>query len=52
MNTFLIILGCARMLICMPPILNFSTRKIGGVRFVKLGRLFFSFGISRKYRPL
>ena len=31
---------------------NFSFKKVGGVRFLKLGRLFFSFGISKAYRPI
>jgi len=34
------------------PVFNFSTRKVGGLRFVKLGRLTFSFCVSRSYRPL
>lgn len=29
------------------PWLNFETRKVGGIRFVKLGRLGFSFWVSR-----
>lgn len=29
-------------------ILNFSTRRIGGIRFVRLGRLCFSFCIARR----
>jgi hypothetical protein len=31
---------------------NIGYRKIGGIHFIKIGRLFFSFGISRHYRPL
>ena len=31
---------------------NICTRRIGGIRFVKIGRLFISFGLSREYRPL
>jgi hypothetical protein len=31
---------------------NFSTRKVGGLRFVKIGRLTFSFCISKQYRAL
>ena len=31
---------------------NLSTRKVGGLRFVKLGRICFSFCITREYRPL
>jgi len=31
---------------------NISTRKIGGLRFVKVGRFFFSFCITRQYRPI
>jgi hypothetical protein len=33
-------------------IINFSTRKVGGLRFVKLGRFTFMFCVSREYRPL
>jgi hypothetical protein len=32
--------------------LNFSTRRVGGLRFIKLGRLTFMFCLSREYRPL
>ena len=32
--------------------LNFSTIKVGGIRFFKLGRWCFSFCITRAYRPL
>lgn len=32
--------------------INFDTRKNGGIRFVKIGRLFFSFGMSREFRPI
>jgi hypothetical protein len=31
---------------------NFSTRRIGGLRFFKLGRFCFSFCVTRKYRTL
>lgn len=31
---------------------RFSTRRIGGLRFVKLGRLTMSFSISRRYKAL
>ena len=31
---------------------NFSYRRVGGLRFVKLGRLVFSFCIANEYRPL
>ena len=31
---------------------NASTRRIGGLRFVKIGRLCLSFCICREYRPL
>lgn len=30
---------------------NFSTRRVGGLRFVKIGRLTFMFCVSRDYRP-
>ena len=31
---------------------NVSTRKIGGIRFVKLGRFCFSFCVTKTYKPL
>ncbi len=32
---------------------NLSTRKVGGLRFIKLGRLTISLSVSRRdYRPL
>jgi hypothetical protein len=36
----------------MSNIFNIQYRRVGGIRFVKIGRLFFSFGVSRQYRPL
>lgn len=33
-------------------IFNFSTRLIGGLRFVKIGRICFSICITREYRSL
>jgi hypothetical protein len=35
-----------------PAIFNFSCRKVGGLRFIKLGRFTFMFCISREYKPL
>jgi hypothetical protein len=32
--------------------LNVSWRKVGGLRFVKLGRFTFMFCLSKEYRPL
>jgi len=32
--------------------LNISTRRIGGIRFFKIGRFCFSFCLTRKYRAL
>jgi len=32
--------------------LNISTRKVGGLRFVKVGRFCFSFCITRQYVAL
>lgn len=32
--------------------LNISYRRVGGLRFLKLGRLTFSFSISETYRPI
>jgi hypothetical protein len=31
---------------------NICTRRIGGIRFVKIGRFCFSFCLTREYRPL
>lgn len=31
---------------------NISTRRVGGIRFLKIGRLTFAFSVSRVYRPL
>ncbi len=31
---------------------NFSTRRVGGIRFVKLGRFCFSFCLTRTFVPL
>lgn len=31
---------------------NISTRKVGGLRFFKLGRFTFMFCVSKEYRPL
>lgn len=31
---------------------NISTRKVGGIRFFKIGRLCLSFCITRAYRPV
>lgn len=36
----------------MQPIFNFSFRRVGGLRFLKLGRFTFMFCVSREYRPL
>jgi hypothetical protein len=32
--------------------LNISTRRVGGIRFVKIGRFCFSFCVTRRYRPI
>lgn len=32
--------------------LNVSTRKVGGIRFLKIGRLTLSFSVSRSYRAI
>jgi hypothetical protein len=32
--------------------INFSCRKVGGLRFIKLGRFTFMFCISKQYKPL
>jgi hypothetical protein len=34
------------------PAFNVSMRKVGGLRFIKLGRFTFMFCISKEYRPL
>lgn len=31
--------------------LNIATRRVGGIRFVKIGRLTFSFCLSREFKP-
>lgn len=31
---------------------NVSFRKVGGVRFLKVGRFFFAFGLASTYRPI
>jgi hypothetical protein len=36
----------------MVPMFNLSYRKVGGIRFVKLGRFCFSFCVCREYKPL
>lgn len=36
----------------MPSWLNISTRKVGGLRFIKVGRLCVSFCITRRYRDI
>lgn len=32
--------------------LNISTRKVGGLRFIKIGRLTLMLCVSKAYRPL
>jgi hypothetical protein len=32
--------------------LNISSRRVGGIRFVKIGRLCFSFCVCAQYKPL
>lgn len=34
------------------PVFNISTRRVGGLRFIKLGRFTFMFCISKEYKPL
>ena len=36
----------------MRSLFNVSTRKVGGLRFVKLGRFTFMFCVSREYKAL
>jgi hypothetical protein len=36
----------------MLPLFNISTRRVGGIRFLKIGRFTFSFCVARSYRPL
>jgi hypothetical protein len=31
--------------------LNIGTRRVGGLRFIKVGRLTVSYSVSRSYRP-
>ena len=33
-------------------LINFCQRKVGGIRFLRLGRLTVSFCVSKKYKPL
>lgn len=32
--------------------INFSYQRNGGIRFLKVGRIFLSFGLSKAYRPI
>lgn len=34
------------------PMLNVQARRIGGLTFIKIGRLNLSFSVSRAYRPI
>lgn len=36
----------------MRSLFNFDTRRVGGIRFLKLGRLTFSFCVSAEFRPI
>lgn len=36
----------------MTGLLNISTRRVGGITFVKVGRFCFSFCITRTYRAM
>lgn len=36
----------------MAHMFNFSTRKVGGLRFIKIGRLTISFSVARTYKPM
>lgn len=36
----------------MQPLIHFSTRKVGGIRFVKIGRLSFSFCLAKSAKPI
>jgi hypothetical protein len=31
---------------------NISAKKVGGIRFIKVGRLCFSICVTRQYKPL
>ena len=31
---------------------NISTRKVGGIRFVKIGKLCFSFCVTKQYKTI
>jgi len=33
-------------------VFNICTRRVGGLRFLKIGRFTFMFCLSREYRPL
>jgi len=34
------------------PMFNFSQKKVGGIRFIKLGRFCFSFCVTQQYKAL
>ena len=36
----------------MKTIFNFSFKKVGGLRFIKIGRLTLSYSIAKSYRPI
>jgi len=36
----------------MAKIFNFSTRRVGGLRFIKIGRLTLSYSLAKAYKPL
>ena len=33
-------------------VINFSTRRVGGLRFIKIGRFTFMYCLSKQYKPL
>jgi hypothetical protein len=59
-NNNLMVLGWQRNLPAHQPLkgattmcwLNISTRRVGGLRFIKIGRFTLMFCASREYRPL
>ena len=36
----------------MTKLFNISTRKVGGIRFIKIGKLCFSYCVTTKFKPI
>lgn len=37
---------------CVRTMFNISTRRVGGIRFLKIGRITISIAVARTYKPL